>query len=129
MFLPLALCARRSRLFTGTWSGAFRAAAQLYKEGGSLSLLQGHSATLLRIFPYAAIKFMAYDQLENVRISVTSVRISLCSSSHPIAIDADERETNQLTPLRLRSSSRCAYPLSPTQTDPNPTYRLRRPQA
>lgn len=31
-----------------------------------LGLFQGHSATLLRIFPYAAIKFMAYDQIEHV---------------------------------------------------------------
>lgn len=29
-------------------------------------LFQGHSATLLRIFPYAGIKFMAYDWLERV---------------------------------------------------------------
>ena len=51
----------------GSWSGAFRAAAQIYGENGVRGLLQGHSATLLRIFPYAAIKFMAYDQLEHVR--------------------------------------------------------------
>lgn len=50
----------------GSWSGAFRAGAQIYREGGALGLFQGHSATLLRIFPYAAIKFMAYDQLESV---------------------------------------------------------------
>ena len=43
-----------------------RAASQLYREGGAMGLLQGHSATLLRIFPYAAIKFMAYDQIEHV---------------------------------------------------------------
>ncbi|KAI0714578.1 mitochondrial carrier [Earliella scabrosa] len=52
--------------YAGTWSGAFRAAAQIYSENGVRGLLQGHSATLLRIFPYAAIKFMAYDQLEAV---------------------------------------------------------------
>ena len=57
------------RVLTGTWSGAFRAFTQIYKEGGSLALFQGHSATLLRIFPYAAIKFMAYDQIEDVRPS------------------------------------------------------------
>lgn len=32
------------------------------KEFGVFALFQGHSATLLRIFPYAAIKFMAYEQ-------------------------------------------------------------------
>lgn len=52
----------------GSWSGAFRAAGHIYKENGARGLLQGHSATLLRIFPYAAIKFMAYDQVEHVRV-------------------------------------------------------------
>jgi solute carrier family 25 protein 16 len=33
-----------------------------------LGLYQGHSATLLRIFPYAAIKFMAYEQLKSIMI-------------------------------------------------------------
>ena len=50
----------------GSWSGAFRAVSKIYNEGGVRGLLQGHSATLLRIFPYAAIKFMAYDQIEPV---------------------------------------------------------------
>jgi len=51
----------------GTWSGAFRAGTQIYKDTGILGLFQGHSATLLRIFPYAAVKFMAYDQVHDVR--------------------------------------------------------------
>ena len=51
----------------GTWSGAFRAGAQIYKDTGTLGLFQGHSATLLRIFPYAAIKFLAYDEVRHVR--------------------------------------------------------------
>jgi hypothetical protein len=54
-------------LSKGTWSGAFRAGTQIYKESGVLGLFQGHSATLLRIFPYAAVKFMAYDQVHDVR--------------------------------------------------------------
>jgi len=52
--------------YAGTWSGAFRAAGQIYTENGVRGLLQGHSATLFRIFPYAAIKFMAYDQVEHL---------------------------------------------------------------
>ncbi|KAI0090904.1 mitochondrial carrier domain-containing protein [Irpex rosettiformis] len=52
--------------YAGTWSGAFFAARQIYRENGILGLFQGHSATLLRIFPYAAIKFMAYDQIEHI---------------------------------------------------------------
>nr|VWP00636.1 Cytochrome P450 monooxygenase CYP52X1 [Ganoderma boninense] len=50
--------------YAGTWSGAFHAVSKIYREHGVRGLLQGHSATLLRIAPYAAIKFMTYDQLE-----------------------------------------------------------------
>ena len=57
----------------GSWSGAFKAGAKIYRHTGLLGLLQGHSATLLRIFPYAAIKFMAYDQIEHVRARFASI--------------------------------------------------------
>ena len=50
----------------GSWSGAYNAGRDIYKSGGMRGLLQGHSATLLRVFPYAAIKFMAYDQVHYV---------------------------------------------------------------
>ncbi len=56
----------------GTWSGAFRAVSQIYSENGVRGLLQGHSATLLRIFPYAATRFIVYDQVEYVR-SLSSI--------------------------------------------------------
>jgi len=52
--------------YAGTWSGALRAGTQIYKGSGVLGLFQGHSATLLRIFPYAAVKFMAYDQVHDL---------------------------------------------------------------
>lgn len=39
---------------------------QIYREAGVRGLLQGHSATLLRIFPYAGIKFMAYEAIHRV---------------------------------------------------------------
>lgn len=58
--------------YAGTWSGVFRAGAVIYKEHGTLGLLQGHSATLIRVFPYAAIKFMAYDQVHHVCAHVLS---------------------------------------------------------
>ncbi|KAG0700159.1 mitochondrial carrier domain-containing protein [Suillus ampliporus] len=54
--------------YAGTWSGAYRAGLAIYRDGGARGLLQGHSATLLRIFPYAAIKFMTYDQWRAVLI-------------------------------------------------------------
>jgi len=49
--------------YAGSWSGAFRAGTEIFYQGGFRGLFQGHSATLLRVFPYAAIKFMAYDQV------------------------------------------------------------------
>ncbi|KAF8348193.1 coenzyme A transporter [Amanita rubescens] len=52
--------------YAGTWSGAFSAGAQIYRENGVRGLFQGHSATLLRIFPYAAIKFMAYERVHQI---------------------------------------------------------------
>lgn len=37
-------------------------------EEGFIGLYRGHSATILRIFPYAAIKFLAYEQIRAVII-------------------------------------------------------------
>jgi hypothetical protein len=50
----------------GIWSGAFCTGAQIYKDSGTLELFQNHSATLLRTFPYAAIKLLAYSEVCNV---------------------------------------------------------------
>jgi solute carrier family 25 protein 16 len=35
----------------------------IHKQEGFRGLFRGHSATLLRIFPYAGIKFLAYEQI------------------------------------------------------------------
>lgn len=40
----------------------------IYKDEGPRGLYRGHSATVLRIFPYAAIKFLAYEQIRSVMI-------------------------------------------------------------
>lgn len=40
----------------------------IYRQDGTRGLFRGHSATLLRIFPYAAIKFLAYEQIRSVFI-------------------------------------------------------------
>ncbi|KAF9287486.1 hypothetical protein BGZ68_001752 [Mortierella alpina] len=52
--------------YTGTWTGVFKAARDIQKNAGLRGLFQGNSATVLRIFPYAAIKFMAYEQYRNL---------------------------------------------------------------
>ncbi|KAF9934172.1 hypothetical protein FBU30_003196 [Linnemannia zychae] len=52
--------------YAGTWTGVFKAGRDIYKIGGIHGLFQGNSATVLRIFPYAAIKFMAYEQYRSL---------------------------------------------------------------
>ncbi|KAG0291827.1 hypothetical protein BGZ97_005776 [Linnemannia gamsii] len=52
--------------YAGTWTGVFKAGRDIHKTGGVRGLFQGNSATVLRIFPYAAIKFMAYEQYRHL---------------------------------------------------------------
>jgi len=54
--------------YTGSWYGVGGAVKEIYHQDGPLGLFRGHSATLLRIFPYAAIKFLAYEQIRAVVI-------------------------------------------------------------
>jgi len=49
--------------YTGSWVGAIRAIQDIYRSDGGRGLYRGHSATLLRIFPYGGIKFLAYEQI------------------------------------------------------------------
>lgn len=54
--------------YSGSWVGVFAAMKSIYQNEGPTGLFRGHSATLLRIFPYAAIKFLAYEQIRSVII-------------------------------------------------------------
>ncbi|KAF2131636.1 mitochondrial carrier [Dothidotthia symphoricarpi CBS 119687] len=54
--------------YAGSWSGFPTAMRDIYLEAGLAGLFKGHSATLLRIFPYAGIKFLAYEQIRAVII-------------------------------------------------------------
>ncbi|TXT06067.1 hypothetical protein VHUM_03540 [Vanrija humicola] len=56
------------RKYAGTPAGLLHAAAKIYHTTGVRGLLQGHSATLLRVFPYAGIKFMFYEWIEKILI-------------------------------------------------------------
>ncbi|PWY79728.1 mitochondrial carrier [Aspergillus heteromorphus CBS 117.55] len=49
--------------YSGSWSGLVLAVRDINQYEGLRGLFKGHSATLLRIFPYAAIKFLAYEQI------------------------------------------------------------------
>jgi solute carrier family 25 protein 16 len=59
--------------FQGSFSGYFKAISMVQNQQGIRGLFQGHSATLLRIFPYAGIKFMMYEQFK-VYMMPTKVR-------------------------------------------------------
>ncbi|ORZ27029.1 mitochondrial carrier domain-containing protein [Lobosporangium transversale] len=52
--------------YAGTLTGVFRATRDIQRTVGLRGLFQGNSATVLRIFPYAAIKFMAYEQYRSL---------------------------------------------------------------
>ncbi|MCJ1351170.1 MAG: hypothetical protein MMC33_001152 [Icmadophila ericetorum] len=54
--------------YTGSWFGVMTAMRDINRQDGIRGLFRGHSATLLRIFPYAAIKFLAYEQIRSVVI-------------------------------------------------------------
>ncbi|RHZ63073.1 coenzyme A transporter [Aspergillus thermomutatus] len=54
--------------YTGSWFGLVSAVREIHRHEGARGLFKGHSATLLRIFPYAAIKFLAYEQIRAVII-------------------------------------------------------------
>ncbi|KAF2202167.1 mitochondrial carrier [Delitschia confertaspora ATCC 74209] len=49
--------------YSGKWSGLPIAMKDIWAADGVRGLFKGHSATLLRIFPYAGIKFLAYEQI------------------------------------------------------------------
>lgn len=54
--------------YTGSWFGVATAMKDIHGSEGILGLYRGHSATLLRIFPYAGIKFLAYEQIRAIVI-------------------------------------------------------------
>lgn len=63
--------------YTGSWTGVAKAIRDIYTGEGSRGLFRGHSATLLRIFPYAGIKFLAYEQIRARVIKDKSQETSL----------------------------------------------------
>lgn len=54
--------------YRGTFGGFIDAGKRIWKTDGVMGLYQGNSMTLLRIFPYAAIKFVAYEQIRTFLI-------------------------------------------------------------
>lgn len=58
--------------WAGTFMGLPRSIRYIKNTEGMFGLLRGHSATLLRVFPYAAIKFVAYEQIRGVVIATNT---------------------------------------------------------
>ncbi|KAG5440829.1 hypothetical protein PCK2_000128, partial [Pneumocystis canis] len=48
--------------------GFFFAGKSIWKKEGIRGLFQGHSATLIRVFPYASIKFFSYEKYRDLFI-------------------------------------------------------------
>ena len=89
--------------YSGSWLGVLAAMRDINRQDGIRGLFRGHSATLLRIFPYAGIKFLAYEQ----------VRAQLIQGPH------------QETPLRRLASGSLAGVTSVLFTYPLEVVRVR----
>ncbi|KAJ1970956.1 coenzyme A transporter [Dimargaris xerosporica] len=50
--------------YAGSLRGVLEAGREIVHSRGIQGLFQGHSITILRIFPYSAIKFMAFEQFK-----------------------------------------------------------------
>ncbi|KAJ5155001.1 uncharacterized protein N7500_010440 [Penicillium coprophilum] len=48
--------------YSTRWDGLIKAAGEIRTSYGIPALFKGHSATLVRVFPYAGINFVAYEQ-------------------------------------------------------------------
>ncbi|KAJ3569834.1 hypothetical protein NP233_g4794 [Leucocoprinus birnbaumii] len=91
--------------YAGTFVGTFRAGHDIYRQAGFRGLFQGHSATLIRIFPYAAIKFMAYDQVHHVRL------VFLSAAGMKVLKNGTDLDANQVPRNKCTMSVFFTYPL------------------
>jgi Mitochondrial carrier protein len=76
------------RQHRGSMRGTIRAVRTIHSSAGLRGLFQGHSATLLRIFPYAAIKFTAFEQIRKARIPFIKLTISTCKDNNSFCVCA-----------------------------------------
>ncbi|CDS06760.1 hypothetical protein LRAMOSA09287 [Lichtheimia ramosa] len=63
--------------YAGSFTGAFKAGRDIVRHTGVLGLFQGHSVTLLRIFPYATIRFIAYEQFRAILMPTSAQETGL----------------------------------------------------
>ncbi|KAI8329902.1 mitochondrial carrier domain-containing protein [Blakeslea trispora] len=62
--------------YSGRFTGVFEAGREIFQKHGLWALFQGHSVTLARIFPYAAIKFVALEQYRAILMPTAELRNS-----------------------------------------------------
>lgn len=62
----LSSCIGTFFCFIGSFTGTFRALRFMFEQEGVKGMYKGHSATLLRIFPYAALNFMCFEQYKRL---------------------------------------------------------------
>lgn len=55
--------------YVGSWTGSIRAVGYIWNTEGIRGLYKGHSATLVRIFPYAALNYMCFEQYKRILIT------------------------------------------------------------
>lgn len=53
-------------IYSGTFSGVFKAVGQIYSSDGIYGLYRGHLAMIVRIIPYSAVNYTAYDQFKKL---------------------------------------------------------------
>src|SRR3569833_2169489 len=51
--------------YSGSWVGVANSLSAIYKQDGTMGLFRGHFVMLFKVFPYAAIKFLAYEQVRS----------------------------------------------------------------
>ncbi|RKP18133.1 mitochondrial carrier [Rozella allomycis CSF55] len=51
---------------SGTFSGVFKVARDIYCTQGLKGLFRGHSVMIIRIFPYSATNYLAYEQFKKL---------------------------------------------------------------
>ncbi|BAE66274.1 unnamed protein product [Aspergillus oryzae RIB40] len=54
--------------YSTRWNGFIEAISHIRTSHGVPALFKGHAASLIRVFPYAGINFLAYEQLQRVII-------------------------------------------------------------
>lgn len=120
--------------FSGSFFGLFKASNKIYFNDGLIGFFQGHSATLLRIFPYAAIKWVFYEQIRNILIPndnyETNVR-RLLSGSLSGMISVFATYPLDLLRVRLAFETRQTFPsplplASSSSNTANTTFKNRR---